>query len=684
MPIRKLTPLLINQIAAGEVIERPASVVKELVENSLDAGATRIDVIVEEGGLQLIRISDNGSGIPPQELPLAIAPHATSKLQTSEQLAAITTLGFRGEALASIASVSRLRITSRVTVDGKAAEAGAVIGVAGDEVSEVAPAACSPGTVIEIRDLFFNTPARRKFMRAASTEFGQITETMTRIAMVHSHASFTLSHGPRKTLDVSATTSRRQRCVDLLGKELDEALLEFQSRGRMPDMGGAPLGGIGTSQETGMNVWGLAGLPAIARATSKFQYLCVNGRFIKDRNIAHAMKEAYRGLVPPDRQPVAVVFIEMDPTQVDVNVHPTKSEVRFREPSRLHGAVLSAIRGRLLGADLTPSATIAVASAKLEAADRGDAGSETPSPYAAASPFNLSAPSPSFADLRSSFAASSPSPASTGPSEGASANTNAFVDYFRQMAPTQRGLVYQQVRQAIAETSPEIIHNEPLAASHSAPASAEPALDFRASGSVPPILRSFGVLQVHKSYLVTEDDHGILIIDQHALHERVMFEQLRERVLARNLESQRLLMPAVVNAGAKRQALLESLKPLLDKIGIEAEPMGPQTVAIHAFPSFLFDRKVEPVEFLVEMLDQAEEEKLDASNPTSLESALHEVLDMMACKAAVKAGDKLTADELAALLSQRDEIERSSNCPHGRPTTIRLTLRELEKQFKRS
>jgi len=272
MPIRKLSPLLINQIAAGEVIERPASVVKELVENSLDAGATRIDVLVEEGGLSLIRISDNGSGIAPEELPLAIAPHATSKLQTTEQLAAITTLGFRGEALASIASVSRSRIFSRATVDGSLAEAGAAIEVSGDQVSEVMPAAGAAGTVIEIRDLFFNTPARRKFMRAASTEFGHITETITRIAMVHHHAAFTLAHGSRKTLDVSATSSRRQRCVDLLGKELDEALLEFKESSdlglRVSDMTDSAAAG---EMRKSSSIWGLAGLPAIARATAKFQ-----------------------------------------------------------------------------------------------------------------------------------------------------------------------------------------------------------------------------------------------------------------------------------------------------------------------------------------------------------------------------------------------------------------------------
>jgi len=680
MPIRKLSPLLINQIAAGEVIERPASVVKELVENSLDAGATRIDVLVEEGGLSLIRISDNGSGIAPEELPLAIAPHATSKLQTTEQLAAITTLGFRGEALASIASVSRSRIFSRATVDGSLAEAGAAIEVSGDQVSEVMPAAGAAGTVIEIRDLFFNTPARRKFMRAASTEFGHITETITRIAMVHHHAAFTLAHGSRKTLDVSATSSRRQRCVDLLGKELDEALLEFKESSdlglRVSDMTDSAAAG---EMRKSSSIWGLAGLPAIARATAKFQYLCVNGRFIRDRSVAHAIKEAYRGLVPPDRQPVAVVFIDMDPFLVDVNVHPTKAEVRFREPSRVHGLVLSAIRSRLLGADLTPTASIAFANSRLESVDgpgaggsQGGAGSDLWGATRSTSDGGM----PRFDELRSRLGAS--------PSESSSVvdqtNVNAFVDYFRQMAPMQRGFAYQQVRDAIAQVDPQVLADAPSPM----PAPGAASDDGSEPGSVPAALRSLGVLQVHKSYLVTEDDHGILIIDQHALHERVMFEQLRQRVLSRNLESQRLLMPAIISAGARRQSLLESLAPLLEKIGIEAEPMGPETVAVHAFPTFLFDRKVEPVEFMTELLDQAEEEKLDASNPTSLEAALHEVLDMMSCKAAVKAGDKLTTQELAALLSQRDEIERSSNCPHGRPTTIRLTLRELEKQFKRS
>ena len=736
MPIRKLSPLLINQIAAGEVIERPASVVKELVENSLDAGGSRIDIVIEEGGQQLIRISDDGVGIPPDELPLAVAAHATSKLETSEDLGAIDTLGFRGEALASIASVSRLRITSRATIDGQAAEAGAVIEVSGADVSAVAPAACAAGTTIEVRDLFFNTPARRKFMRTASAEFGHIAENIHRLAMAYPHVAFSLTHNGRKTLDVAATNSRRQRCVELLGEELDEALLEF---GAIADCG-SQIADRGSSSAAGdeqpaipvnpqsafrnphsPSIWGLAGLPTIARATAKFQYLFVNGRHIRDRSLAHAIKEAYRGLVPPDRQPVAVVFLEIDPTLVDVNVHPAKSEVRFLDGSRLHGQVLTAIRSRLLQSDLTPSATIFAgrsdAGVRTEPGDAMTAAESQASPFAgqSASPFDgresgpFSAPAISPQGGRTEFAmparsmqseaTAAPPPATShiggdfaapfspaavrpaaaphaGPSPSAPTHigtVDSFVDYFRRMAPVQKGFAYQEVRRAMAETDPQVAGEVEKQAG---PAGA--------GSLVPPVLRSFGVLQVHKSYLVTEDESGIIIIDQHALHERVMFEQLRKRVLVRNLESQRLLMPVTVTASARRQALLESLKPLLEKIGVEAEPMGPDTIAVHAFPTFLFDRKVEPAAFLTELLDQAEEEKLDATTPTALEAALHEVLDMMACKAAVKAGDKLTAEELASLLQQRQEIDRSSNCPHGRPTSIRVSLRELEKQFKRS
>lgn len=697
MPIAKLPLLLINQIAAGEVIERPASVVKELVENCLDAGSRRIDIAIEEGGKQLIRISDDGQGIPAEELHLALSPHATSKLFHPDDLAAIGTMGFRGEALAAIASVSRLTLTSRVNdpATKQAVESGATIESSGDQMSDVAPAGCSPGTVIEIRDLFFNTPARRKFLRSSSAEYAQISDVVQRIAMTRCDVAFTLTHNGRKALDVPATTSKRERCIALLGKEMDEALLEFDhvETKRSVDDDGNPI--------TPAQAWGLAGMPSAARATSKFQYLYINGRIIRDRNLAHAIKEAYRGLIPPDKFPMAVVMIEMDPHWVDVNVHPAKTEVRFREPGRLHSLVLGALRQRLLGADLTPTAATFAPSSL---SNRSNAGTF---------PWNTAG---------SSHDTSTGGSTSVGQAGLSSSpvSSSSFVEHFKQMEPRQKGFVYEQVRAAMQppvpvapllqqglgmQATPDETLDEATAAGlaqHSQDIDTTSNADETASGQYqsdawsqahanagqpappPPILRSMGVLQVHESYLVTQDDQGLLIIDQHALHERVMFEELRQRITNRPLESQRLLMPAVLNVSQVQMDLLDSLGELFERIGIEVSPMGPTSIGIQAFPSLLFHRKVEPISFLTDLLDRAQEGLLDVSSPTAVEASLHEVLDMMACKAAVKAGDSMTPEELASLLAKREQIERSGSCPHGRPTTIRLTLRDLEKHFKRT
>jgi len=635
MPIRRLPPLLVNQIAAGEVIERPASVVKELVENSLDAAATSIDIAIDDGGRQLIRIADNGLGIVADELPLAVAPHATSKLQSTEQLEAIATMGFRGEALASVASVSRLRLTSRPTIDGDVAADAVMLEAAGDEVSEPRPTSSAPGTVVEVRDLFYNTPARRKFMRAATTEFSHIADVIRRIAMAHHDVAFKLSHNDKSTLDLPATAgeeARRMRCIDILGKDVDGAMLTFEA-----------LEPVRPGREHRAAVWGIAGLPAIARATAKFQYVYLNGRPIKDRNLTHAIREAYRGLMPPDRHPVVVVFIDIEPDAVDINVHPAKAEVRFREPGRLHGLVLSTLRQRLLGADLTPSVRF-----------------RPPSPAT-----DAPAPNPGPADARRPH----------GTSNAAPPNASNFTDYFRSMAPDQSHLDFQSIRKSMEQqTTPGRAYLGP----HDAPPQ-PPNSNAQPTSRRP-------ILQIHRSYLVTQDDDGIVIVDQHALHERVMFEQLRDRVLGNDqpLEAQRLLMPAVIDASPTQIALLEPLRPLLQRIGIEAEPMGKDSIAIHAFPSFLFDRKVEPDAFLSDLLDKADEGLLDTDKQNVEEETLHEVLDMMACKAAVKAGDEMTDEELADLLARREQIERASSCPHGRPTTIRLSIRDLERQFGRS
>jgi DNA mismatch repair protein MutL len=655
MPIRKLSPLLVNQIAAGEVIERPASVVKELLDNSLDAGATRIDIAIEDGGRQLIRISDDGNGIPADELPLAVAPHATSKLHDASQLAAIETLGFRGEALASIASVSRLRITSRPRVDGKVIDSGAMIEASGEHVADVSPIGAAPGTVMEVRDLFFNTPARRKFLKAATAEFAQINEMVRRIAMVRPDVAFTLSHNGRKVLDLVGgmdKDARRRRVIEVLGKELDEALLEFELHEHAVEREDGEVLAPAT-------VWGLAGLPSIARASSKFQHLCLNGRPIRDRRLLAAIKEAYRGLMPPDRQPVAAVFLYTDPAAVDVNVHPAKTEVRFREPGRMFGLVLAGIRQRLLQTDLTPQVFASTGSDKSWLRTDEDDASE-PLPWAK-EPVSSDRSTPSTG-LPQASAATSTSTADA---------TRTFVDYFKRMAPQQKGFVYEQVRQAYADENPNALLE---------------ADDAPLPAATQPIAKPARILQVHDSYLVTQDDSGIVIVDQHALHERVMFEELRHRVLdtGKPLESQRLLMPAVVDASLAQQATLEDLQPMLSQIGIEVEPIGRDAVGVQAFPSFLFERNVDPVTFIEELMDRAEADSFDLANPDTRTNAFEAVLSMMACKAAVKAGDGMTESELAALLARRDEIERSGSCPHGRPTTIRLSIHDLERQFKRT
>lgn len=639
MPIRTLPTLVINQIAAGEVIERPASVVKELVENALDAGARHINITIEEGGAQLIRISDDGIGIAADELTLAVSPHATSKITAADELEAIPTLGFRGEALASIASISRLRITSRPTTEAGIAEAAAVLEVEGDAITGPSPAAGKPGTVIEVRDLFFNTPARRKFMRSPASEFGHINDTLARIAMVNPDCGFTLTHNGRSVRDLPTNQTRHDRCIDLLGKDLAEGLLEFDHHDD-PSRGSA-------------HVWGLAGLPSLARATSKFQHVCINGRPIKDRNLMHAIKEAYRGLMAPDKFPMVVLFIDLDPSHVDVNVHPQKAEVRFRHPSHVHGLVLTALRQRLLGADLTPSATFRPPIPQIGSTD--------------------------------GVLAQAPAPIRT---------TDEFVDYFKAMDPKQKGFVYQEVKEQLKQEMADEITAEDDAfeqqlLSRQAAAQHDP-------NSQPLNPNSLQILQIHDSYVVTQDEHGLVIIDQHALHERVMFEELRKRILEdkASLESQRLLMPEVVSADDARQAKLDELRPLLERLGIEADPIGPEQVAIHAFPSLLFSRKVKVGPFMTELLDKAEAGAFDKLDLGTLggdsdqqlpeEAALHEVLDMMSCKAAIKAGDKMSETELASLLAKRDQIERSSNCPHGRPTTLRLSLKDLERQFGRS
>jgi DNA mismatch repair protein MutL len=612
---------LINRIAAGEVIERPASVVKELVENSIDAGSTQITVEIEDGGLSLIRIIDNGCGIPPEELPLAFASHATSKLLTDEDLFQIRTMGFRGEALASVGSVSHARILSRPP----GAEAGYEIYNRGSQVSDPQAAAANTGTVLEIRNLFYNVPARRKFLKGPPTEFGHISEAMMRLALPHPKVAFKLLHNGRTALDLPAT-SEVERLLSAWPKEFADQRLPLDA------------------QDAEIRLRGVIGLPELARPTAKYQYVYLNGRHIRDKFISHALRESYRGLTEPGRHPAAILLLEIPPGDVDVNVHPTKSEVRFKDSGRIHGLVLSAVREKLLGSDLTPSAIAKPAGPMY-----------VPDPERQ----NMQARLAEF--FKQSLPNTSPLPfPEPGPATGG--GTAAGSTGVPPALATQE-YAGPQVTQLEEHQLEEHQHGR----------------DARATGEVSSGSQSrVPAIQLHNSYLVAESDEGMVIIDQHALHERIMYEDLRARLARGPLESQRLLIPQVLQASPRQIDLLDQVQPLLQRLGVEIAQMGPNALAIHAFPSFL--ERIQPTVFIQELLERGEQELLDLHD----EELLHEILDMMACKAAVKAGDPLTQPEIEALLARRDLVERSSNCPHGRPTTLRLSLRDLEKQFKRT
>jgi len=596
MPIRVLPPELVNQIAAGEVVERPASVVKELVENAIDAGARSVLIEVEGGGAELVRITDDGAGIPESELPLAVAAHATSKVATSDDLAAIHTFGFRGEALASIASVSRFKMQSCV----RGAASGAEIEVEGGAIRPVRPAPARPGTVVEVRTLFFNVPARRKFLKSDSAETARVTEAVEALALAHPTVSFELRSNGRRLLDLPATAEPAKRTLDVLGSELEPELLEFEER--FPELGG-------------LVVRGFAGRPGIARPSSRAIRIHLNGRPIMDRTVLHAVREAYRGLVDPARTPTVALILELDPREVDVNVHPAKSEVRFRSQSAVHSAVRKAIERTLRAANLVPAFV----------------------------PDALRAPAEPYAGPRAPLFGSGF--ASRGSGVDGASRPDADFSAFAALAT------------GVAEPKPD------------GTATAEPVL----AGEFP-------YIQLLNGFVVTEDADGIVIVDQHALHERAMFAAFLDRLGRGALESQRMLVPIVIERSAREVEILGEIAPLLARLGVEARPFGPRSIAVDAVPTLLHSRNADAGAFVGDLLEKA----VEHGSLVSLEAALHEIVDMMACKAAVKAGDSLSPAEIKSLLAMRESIERSTACPHGRPTSIRIARGELERRFGRS
>ncbi len=653
--IEVLPAHVVNQIAAGEVVERPASVVKELLDNALDARAMRITVEIEKGGIELIRVTDDGGGIPAAELALAVHPHATSKIRSADDLDAVATMGFRGEAVASIASVSRMTIRSRtrdeegatiVSVDG-----GEMVGGAGGR-----PEAGSVGTAVTVRNLFFNTPARRKFLRTAQTEKNHCVDVARDLALAHPAIGWRMVADGKEVFDAPAGQLPKERARAILGKDIEAGYFEVHADE--------------FDDARGLALWGLIGHPSLASPAARRQHVFINGRPIRDKTIQHALREAYRGLTEPGRHPAAVLLIEMDPRAVDVNVHPAKSEVRFRDSQVVHRVVYRAVRDALQQQDLSGEGVQQQSGIRFQAThavgyEAGGGGSE-------------GRVSRKFVDFVGQLQKAKEA-------GGDEAGRGFEIDKVREAIEREKEQLREEARRLDAErVRVELTRAESLATDHLRASTQRDAERQSVMGAVTPGAR---LLQVHNSFLVTQDEQGVVIIDQHALHERVMFETLRKRIESGNLESQRLLVPDVIDATPKQIEILDDLQELLEKLGISAAAGGPATIAVHGFPSLLFERGVEAGVFVGELLARTEEEGLGgsrhATDAVSSEAALHEVVDMMACKAAVKAGDKLSDEEIARLIEMRGEVERSSNCPHGRPTSIRLTIKELEKQFGR-
>ncbi|MEX2139685.1 MAG: DNA mismatch repair endonuclease MutL [Pirellulales bacterium] len=676
--IRQLPPSVVNKIAAGEVIERPASVVKELLENAVDAGATRIDVTVEQGGVDLVRVVDDGCGIAADELPLAVASHATSKIRHSDDLFHVGTLGFRGEALASIAEVSRLVLRSR-TPD---AEAGAELEVVGGERGAVTPCGVAPGTTIEVRNLFFNTPVRRKFLRATQTEMGHTTEAFTRLALAYPHVHFTLRHGGKTVYDLPATDCLTTRIASFFGEELAGELLWVESND-------GPL-----------RLFGYVARPSQSRGNARMQYLFLNGRAIRDRALQHALGEAYRGLLLSGRYPICFLQIAMPPEEVDVNVHPTKLEVRFQDGGRLYSQLLGTLRTKFLTVDLT-SKLAPTAPAAGEAAAAHD-------PYAADAmrqqlvawakgELNRASTGPSAGGTRAGFA----SAAAASQVDGQTARTfeEEAID-FPRVSPPLSVVKLDRPASAPWPTHPSgrpgetwdtprtvrtVVGSEagaaptPVAAGQStsyAPSNWQP-LETADRPFPSDNLRPTAI-QVHNRYLIAETDEGMVIIDQHALHERILYEQIREKVLSGVLEAQRLLVPEPVDLGPAEAAAVLAAAETLARLGVQVEPFGGGTVLITSYPAMLANFR--PVEVLRELVDKL---LCDTRQPERRD-LLDELLHMISCKAAIKAGDRLSQEEIAVLVEQRHSYADSHHCPHGRPTSLAFSREELDRQFMRT
>ena len=631
--INLLSPRLANQIAAGEVVERPASVVKELLENSLDAGASQLDIDVEQGGVRRIKIRDNGTGIMKDDLSLALSRHATSKIATLDDLEAVRTLGFRGEALASISSVSRMHLTSqaedeteawRVEVEGKNMEAA------------VRPASHPQGTTIDVRDLFFNTPARRKFLRTEKTEFAHLEEVVKRLALSRYETGFRLSHNGKQVYDLRPVTDQlhaEHRLATLLGKKFIENSLTLDV------------------EAAGLRLWGWIGLPTFSRSQADLQYFFVNGRVVKDRLVAHAVRQAYRDVLYNGRHPTFVLYLELDPSTVDVNVHPTKHEVRFRDGRLVHDFLFSRIHKAI--ADVRPESDAAPTGLQETSSNESEITEQ--------SALQLSnRPASSGMDWMKSASGSPHSSDVRGQLDGMhrlSGYAQEFTSHTETIDP-ETG----EVREAVPLSS----------LGQSGVSTFKEEAGYQA---VPPL--GFAVAQLHGVYIVSESEQGLILVDMHAAHERIVYERMKTAFYQKNISSQPLLVPINIAVSQSEADLVEESASVFEAFGFRVERTGLESAMVREVPVILIRGDVEGL-----VRDVISD--LSANGVSDLmESRANELMASMACHGAIRANRKLTIAEMNSLLRDMEITERSGQCNHGRPTWAHLSMSDLDKLFLR-
>ncbi len=678
--IHVLSETVANQIAAGEVVERPASVVKEMLENSLDAGATRIKISVEAGGKKLIQITDNGCGMVRDDAMLAFERHATSKIKNAEDLLSVATLGFRGEALPSIASVSRLRLETRAAEEAS----GTVVEINGGKIARIEEAGLPPGTSITVRDLFFNVPARKKFLKAESTELSHIASLVTHYALAHPDKHFELHSAANAMLVAPPVGGHSERVYQVFGKETLDQLIPIASRQPLERIGlpqpppwrrkeveeDDEEGGRGATAAPGeMRVHGFVSKPEIQKLNRNSIFVFVNGRLIRDRLVQHAITEAYRNIIPPTVYPVVLLFLELPAAEVDVNVHPSKTEVRFRQQTAMHDFVRDSVRAALMKARPVPQfvtemrAHATASEALTPGAHPWEPSSEPGLPASGLGPaaggvrepssFTLHAQVPPPISARFQFGG------------GIAVEANAGV-------PVARGLenlpLVPGFEGSTVSRDAEIVPDN----------GCSPALDVTEEE---PTLSSLTTLrplgQIRNSFILAVNEDGLWIIDQHVAHERVLFERVLKQRAAQKVESQRLLMPIVLELSPAQHAVFAEISDELQHNGFEAEPFGARSVAVKVAPAGIEAAALEHM--LHELLDQFSREE----QSLNLEKIRARIAASIACHAAIKVNMPLEQNKMEWLLGELAKTEHPMSCPHGRPVVLRYSVKDIQKAFKR-